>query len=119
VPTANAGNNQTVAAFDIVTLDGTGSSDVDGNVTGYSWTQTVGPAVTLSSNTVAQPTFTAPGINGGTSLTFSLVVTDNLGTNSTNTSTVTITVNSAESFIAHGSTWVGMPEYAANAGTWS
>jgi hypothetical protein len=118
-PVANAGSNQTVAAFDTVTLDGTGSTDVDGTVTGYSWSQTVGPAVTLSSTTVAQPTFTAPGVNGGTSLTFSLVVTDNLGTNSTNSATVTITVNSAETFIARSSVWTGMPEYAANSGTWS
>jgi hypothetical protein len=119
VPTANAGSNRTVAAFDTVTLDGTGSTDTDGNVTGYSWAQTVGPAVTLSSNTAAQPTFTAPGVNGGTSLTFSLVVTDNLGTNSTNSSTVTITVNSAENFIAHSGSWTAMQELAANASTWS
>lgn len=118
-PIANAGSNQTVAAFDVVTLDGTGSTDADGTVTGYSWNQTVGPAVSLSSATAAQPTFTAPGVNGGTSLTFSLVVTDNLGTNSTNSATVTITVNSAENFIAHSGTWTGMQELAAHTSTWS
>src|SRR5690606_7903465 len=99
-PTSEAGPDQTVAAFETVTLDGTGSTDPDGDVTGYSWTQTDGPTVTLSSATAAQPTFTAPGTTSGTSLTFSLVVTDNLSGTSTNTSEVTITVNTAESFVA-------------------
>jgi hypothetical protein len=118
-PVANAGSPQTVAAFAVVTLNGTGSTDEDGFATSYSWSQTAGPAVTLSSATAAQPTFTAPGVDGGTSLTFSLVVTDNLGTSSTNSATVTITVNSAENFVAHTGSWVAMQELAANAGTWS
>jgi hypothetical protein len=119
LPTANAGSNQTVAAFETVTLDGTGSSDPDGNVTGYSWTQTAGPTVTLSSSAAAQPTFTAPGENGGTSVTFSLVATDNLSANSTNTSEVTITVNTAESFVAKSGSWEAVQEMSAQGGSWT
>ena len=41
---------------------------------------------------MAQPTFTAPSVAAATTLTFSLVVRDNRGANST-ASTVSITVN--------------------------
>lgn len=119
VPVADAGFNQTVAAYQTVTLDGTRSTDEDGNVAGYSWTQTAGTTVTLSNSTVAQPTFTAPGTLSGDTLTFSLVVTDNLGTSSTNSATVTVTVNPAENYVAHGGVWTAMQELAANSGTWS
>jgi len=83
-----------VASGSTVTLDGTGSTDVGGSVASYAWTQTSGPAVTLSSATASQPTFTADTlVAGGAAVTrvFSLVVTDNLGLAST-ANTVTITV---------------------------
>lgn len=118
-PVADAGPDQTVAAFETVTLDGTGSTDEDGVVTDYEWTQTAGPSVTLSSSTAVQPTFTAPGTDSGTSVTFSLVVTDNLGEDSTNTSEVTITVGSAEQFIAGSGSWHAVQEQTASGGTWS
>ena len=59
-PVASAGPNQTVDAATVVTLNGSGSNDPDGSIASYAWTQTAGSAVTLSSGTVAQPTFTAP-----------------------------------------------------------
>jgi outer membrane autotransporter protein len=95
-PTANAGPDQTVASATApVTLDGTGSSDPDvGQTLTYAWTQTAGSAVTLSDPTAASPTFTAPTLAAGdadVTLTFSLIVTDNLGLAST-ADTVTITV---------------------------
>src|SRR5688500_15235593 len=46
-PTANAGSDQTVNEGDAVSLDGSGSSDPDGAVESYSWTQTAGTQVTL------------------------------------------------------------------------
>jgi len=78
-PIANAGPAQTVNSGVLVTLDGTGSSDPDGSIAGYSWNQTSGPPVTLSSSTVARPTFTAPAVNSQVTLTFTLVVLDNRG----------------------------------------
>jgi hypothetical protein len=90
-PTANAGAAQTVTSGTTVTLNGSGT-DTDGSISSYAWSQTVGGAVTLSGTTVAQPTFTAPTVASATTLTFSLVVTDNRGTASS-ASTVNVTVN--------------------------
>ncbi|HEU5149656.1 MAG TPA: PKD domain-containing protein, partial [Iamia sp.] len=89
IPTANAGPDQDVDAGDTVTLDGTGSTDPDGDTLTYAWEQTAGPAVTLTGATTAQPTFTAP--TGPATLTFELTVAD--GRDGTDTDTVTITVN--------------------------
>lgn len=91
-PTANAGPDQTgILPGAQVTLSGTGSSDPDGTVTNHTWTQTAGPTVTLSGTGTGSRTFTAPSVVGGTTLTFSLVVTDNGGLDST-ADTVNITV---------------------------
>jgi len=89
-PVANAGPDQTVDQRTPVTLDGRGSSAPDGASLTFAWTQTAGPSVTLSSTTMAQPTFTAPEIGADTVLTFQLVV--NAGTVASNADTVNITV---------------------------
>ncbi len=82
-PTANAGPDQTsgLEGGDTVTLNGTGSSDSDGTIVSYLWNQSAGDTVTLSSTTVASPTFTAPATAG--SATFQLRVTDDDGAQST------------------------------------
>jgi len=76
-PTAAAGADQIVSSNDLVTLDGSGSADVDGTVDVYAWTQTGGAAVTLDETNPAMPTFTAPTVGGDEVLTFDLQVTDN------------------------------------------
>ena len=80
-----------MAVGSVVTLDGLGSTDPSGNPLTYQWTQTGGTAVTLSSSTAVQPTFTAPA--SPSTLRFHLVV--NNGTSNSSPASVSITVVSA------------------------
>jgi hypothetical protein len=80
-PAAYAGPDQDVNAGATVTLDGSGSSDSDGTIVGYSWTQTDGTTVTLAKASTVNPTFTAPNISE--TLTFELTVTDDRGATAT------------------------------------
>lgn len=90
-PVADAGTDQTVNEWTIVTLDGSGSSDPDDGIASYLWEQTGGTSVTLSNNTDFQPSFTAPDVGpGGESLTFQLTVTDNGGLKSTDDAIVNV-----------------------------
>ena len=90
-PTADAGSEQNVFPGDIVTLDGSASSDTDGLIATYLWEQTAGPAVVLSDSAAAQPTFTAPDTGStGATLTFKLTVTDDFGSLASATSNVNV-----------------------------
>ncbi|RKX18901.1 MAG: hypothetical protein DRP35_08545, partial [Candidatus Zixiibacteriota bacterium] len=58
-PVADAGIDLfDLPAGQLVILDGTSSYDPDGGLVNYNWQQISGAFVTLSDNTVAQPTFT-------------------------------------------------------------
>src|SRR5262249_47963739 len=74
-PQANAGPDQTVNGGASVTLDGTGSSDPDGEALTFAWSTTES-GVTLSDPSSPKPTFTAPAVSADTPLTFSLKVCD-------------------------------------------
>ena len=89
-PVADAGPDQNVNVTDLVTLDGSGSSDVDGPTINYIWSLSTRPvgssAVLADANTVA-PTFT-PDVAGD--YVASLQVNDGIDSSLTS-DTVTIT----------------------------
>ena len=77
-PIANAGSDRTgVAPGDQVVLDGTGSSDPEGDsIVIYRWTQLAGDPVVLANADTATPTFVA---ENNQTYVFQLIVEDSLG----------------------------------------
>ncbi len=96
-PVANAGADQTMQPGVLITLDGSKSSDADGDTLTYSWALTEGSGVTLTNPKTAKPTFTASA-NGV--FTFTLTVGDG---QAEATDTVKITVASAGTLTAANS----------------
>jgi hypothetical protein len=88
-PSANAGPAQAVPERTLVTLAGSATDPESDTPLTYTWTAPSG--ITLSSTTVANPTFTAPDVAITTGFAFSLVVRDP-STAASSPSTVIITV---------------------------
>jgi PKD repeat protein len=93
-PIANAGNDQAVYVGDTVTLDGSGSTDSDGDSITYTWSMTSRPsesAAALSDSTAVKPVFDAdaPG-----DYVIRLTVTDSYGAVSAPDEVVVSTDNS-------------------------
>jgi hypothetical protein len=91
-PLSDAGPDQDVDTDAHVTLDGSGSTDPDGDLPLlYEWQQTGGPHVILGSTRAQKPTFVAPGDPGV--LTFTLRVIDSQGQASLRADQVVVTVH--------------------------
>ncbi len=75
-----------------VTLDGSNSFDPDDGIESYLWKQVAGQSVTFSDPTSAQPTFEAPSFDdsGDQPLVFELIVTDNGGLQSSDSTNVSV-----------------------------
>jgi hypothetical protein len=91
-PVADAGSDQTVGPRQRVYLDGRGSSDADGQIVQYHWTQVAGKAVSIKKANSAVANFASPAVNRGATLTlvFALEVTDNLNATATDQATVNV-----------------------------
>lgn len=90
-PVANAGTVQSVA-LGLVTLDGSASTDANGDTLTYSWTllaKPIGSGATLNDSTSAKPTFTADLVGVYVA---SLVVSDGRLSSTLVTTTVTASV---------------------------
>jgi hypothetical protein len=79
-PTADAGNSRSVSVNTAVTLDGSGSTDQDGNIVSYNWEEISGLNVTLTNadSKIAKFTPTQTG-----TYEFRLTVVDNDGLSAT------------------------------------
>jgi hypothetical protein len=91
-PTADAGADQTVLEKSTASLDGSNSHDPDDGIESYQWKQAAGQSVTFSDPTSARPTFEAPSFDdtGDKLLVFDLIVTDNGGLQSSDSTTVSV-----------------------------
>lgn len=90
LPVANAGTDQTITLpVNSVGLSGTSSSDADGTIASYQWSQVTGPSASTLANATTV-TATASDLVSGT-YSFELLVKDNSG--ATAKDTVKVTVN--------------------------
>lgn len=97
IPTACAGDDQTVTPPMTVVLDGTCSDDTDDDSLEYQWTQIAGTPVHLSDDEASQPAFKAA--KSGT-YTFQLVVND--GTIDSNPDFMNVTINNVKPVVDPG-----------------
>lgn len=79
-PSVSISAPSSVAAGASVTLDASATSDSEGDSLTYSWSQTAGPSVSLSSTSEASVSFTAPSQSSASTVEFLLAVSDGLTT---------------------------------------
>lgn len=87
-PIADAGVEQSVNENTEVTLDGSGSSDPDGEIVSYEWTGD--GSINIINSTEAEASFFAPEVDANTTYIFTLTVTDD--SDSTSSANVSVTI---------------------------
>ncbi|MDP6084021.1 MAG: hypothetical protein QF663_11250, partial [Verrucomicrobiota bacterium] len=84
-----------------VTLDGSASSDADGDNIEYTWSNTAG--IQLSNVNSVNPTFTAPDVTQATDYTFTLVVNESQAGSSPATVVITVSATTGGETVAEES----------------
>jgi|GEM_PF-2684282 len=101
-PNAAAGRDLVAAERSTVHLNGLNSSDADGQIVAYAWSQISGPVVALDDPTSPTPSFVAPEIAQDTAVAeFELSVRDDDGNSDADTVGVTILDDLAPRNIAY------------------
>ena len=95
VPTVNAGPDQEVAEGSTVNLDGTAADTDPEDALTYGWSHNSTLAISLSSDSVLDPSFTAPNVDSDTVVEFTLTVQDGTATVS---DTMLVTINAPPTF---------------------
>jgi hypothetical protein len=75
-PVARPGSDRDVAEGSQTTLDGSGSSDPNGDALTFTWSQEAGPAIAPAAWNGAQLTFSAPAVANDAEVVLKLVVRD-------------------------------------------
>lgn len=89
-PIADAGADRVIAEGASVTLDGSGSTDADGEIVACAWSQVRGPALALVDTTSPFPRFVAPEVEASAVVEIRLEVVDDDGATAYDTITITI-----------------------------
>jgi hypothetical protein len=106
-PIADAGSTMVVNELENVSLDASNSSDSDGSITSYHWSQVSNgaPSVSLTNSDQVTSSFVAPDVGVDTTFEFELMVTDDDGDSATVRVSITVQdVGGAPSSIA-GRSW--------------
>lgn len=97
-PVADAGADETffnLTATDSFSLDGSDSSDPDGDPLTYAWTQSAGRTLTIADANTATPSLTYGTGTFGESFTFDLIVSDGAASSVADSVTITVDDNRA------------------------
>lgn len=108
-PNAIAGGSQTRAAGSLVTLNGSQSSDANGDGLSYQWAQTGGQTVNLNNANTAIANFTAPAVTSDSLLQFELTVADPGGLTDTASTTITVVASTPAPSGGSGGGSPGLP----------
>ena len=75
-PTARAGSYPAAQSGKVIQLNGSASSDPDGDPLSFAWSQTMGPSGTFSNPGSPAPLFKLPQVTQATTIEVSLIVSD-------------------------------------------
>jgi chitinase len=109
-PKADAGDDQNAQVNTEVKLDGSKSSDEDGEIVSYKWEQTDGPEIDLKQSDEQTASFDVPECAADSKLTFKLTVADDNDASSSDDVTVEveeITENNSDTKITENNSEMG------------